>query len=148
MKKFKNELSTHSFQQGFTLIEIMVVVLIIGLLTALIAPNFFNRVDQAGQAAAKADIATISNQLALYRLDNFNYPTTSEGLQALVTNPGKSTWTGYLDSIKTDPWGNPYQYSFPGTNNSNGFDLWSFGRDGQSGGEGVDADIGNWQTQQ
>lgn len=137
-----------SKQAGFTLIEIMVVVIIIGLLSAVILPNVLGQREKAAKTKAEADISTISNQLQLYRLDNFVYPSTSEGLQALVTNPGKSTWTGYLNKIPKDPWGNQYQYAFPGSNNANGFDLWSTGADSQSGGEGANADIGNWEIAQ
>lgn len=131
-------------QAGFTLIEIMVVVVIIGLLATLILPNVLGRQDQALQIKAKADIRAISGQMALYKLDNFAYPSTSEGIQALVTNPGKSTWRGYLDKAPKDPWNNDYQYAYPGQKNSNSFDLWSYGSDGAAGGEGTAADIGNW----
>lgn len=137
-----------SKQVGFTLIEIMVVVIIIGLLMTVILPNVFGQKEKAARTKAQADIASISNQLQLYRLDNFSYPSTSEGLQALVTNPGKSTWTGYLNSLPIDPWGNQYQYAFPGSNNPNGFDLWTTGSDKLAGGEGQAADIGNWNTEQ
>jgi len=144
-----NKLNRFSAKQaGFTLIEIMVVVIIIGLLSAVILPNVLGQKDKASVIKAEADISQITNQLQLYRLDNFVYPSTSEGIQALVTNPGKSTWTGYLNSVPKDPWGNDYQYSFPGNNNTNGFDLWSLGADRQAGGEGQNADIGNWNIEQ
>ena len=148
MNKLNNAQLKFSKQAGFTLIEIMVVVIIIGLLSAVILPNVLGKRDQAAKIKAEADISTITNQLQLYRLDNFVYPSTSEGLQALVSNPGKSTWTGYLNSLPKDPWGNQYQYAFPGNNNADGFDLWSLGADSQSGGEGSNADIGNWETGQ
>ncbi len=131
-------------QSGFTLIEIMVVVVIIGLLATLILPNVLGRQDQALQVKAKADIRAISGQLALYKLDNFAYPTTSEGINALVTNPGKNTWRGYLDKLPKDPWNNDYQYLAPGQKNPTTFDVWSNGSDGAPGGEGTAADIGNW----
>lgn len=133
-------------QSGFTLIEIMVVVVIIGLLATLILPNILGRQDQALQVKAKADIRTISGQLSLYKLDNFSYPSTSEGLQALVSNPGgKSSWRGYLDKLPKDPWDNSYQYLSPGQKNTKTFDLWSYGSDGAPGGEGTAKDIGNWE---
>jgi len=142
MNIFKT-MQRHS-QSGFTLIEIMVVVVIIGLLATLILPNVLGRQDQALEVKAKADIRAIAGQMALYKLDNFSYPSTSEGVQALVVNPGKSTWRGYLDKAPKDPWNNDYQYAFPGQKNTNSFDLWSYGSDGASGGEGTAADIGNW----
>jgi general secretion pathway protein G len=132
-------------QSGFTLIEIMVVVVILGLLATLILPNVLGRQDQALQVKAKADVQQIANQLALYKLDNFAYPTTAEGIQALVSNPGgKPNWRGYLKTKPKDPWGNDYQYLSPGQKNKD-FDIWSFGSDGASGGTGTAADIGNWE---
>lgn len=133
-------------QTGFTLIEIMVVVVIIGLLATFILPNVIGRADQAEQTKAKADIRQIENQMAMYRLDNFQYPTTAQGISALVTDPGtRGTWRGYLDKAPKDPWGNEYQYLYPGQKNPKSFDLWSFGSDGAQGGEGRNADIGNWE---
>lgn len=134
-------------QSGFTLIEIMVVVIIIGLLSAMIVPNLFDKQARAFQAKAGSDISTISSELELYRLDLFSYPTTSEGLQALVSNPGKSNWNGYLTKLPKDPWGNAFQYQSPGTRNPNSYDLWSFGSDGLAGGEGARKDIGNWDPE-
>jgi len=133
-------------QAGFTLIEIMVVVIIIGLLSAMILPNMFAKVDQATIIKAKNDISKIESAMSLYRLDNFAYPTTAEGIQALITNPGKSTWTGYLEKTPEDPWKNEYQYANPGTHNPDKFDLWTLGSDGAPGGEGAAADIGNWDV--
>jgi general secretion pathway protein G len=132
--------------RGFTLIEIMVVVVIIGLLAAFVAPNLIGNIDRAAVTRAKGDIRTIDNALNLYRLDNFRYPSTDEGLQALVTNPGESVapnWKQYLRSLSSDPWNNPYQYVSPGRNGSD-YDVYSFGADGQEGGTGLDADIGTW----
>ena len=132
---------------GFTLIEIMVVVVIIGLLAAIVAPNFMSNIDTAQINAAKQEIRTIETSLNLFRLDNFRYPTTEEGLDALVRSPGgniQATWKQYLPRLGTDPWNNPYQYENPGTRGGGDFDLYSFGRDGQDGGEGLDSDIGNW----
>ena len=134
-------------QQGFTLIEIMVVVIIIGLLGTLIVPNIIGNQEKALEIKAKADVRAISTQLSMYKLDNFAYPTTAQGLQALVSNPGKSTWRQYLDKVPLDPWQNPYQYAYPGAKNPNSYDIWSWGADGAPGGEGTAADIGNWETQ-
>lgn len=135
-------------QSGFTLIEIMVVVVIIGLLSTLILPNVVNQQDKAMQVKAKAEISQLSGQIAMYKLDNFTYPTTAEGIQALVTNPGgKSGWTQYRTSKPKDPWQNEYQYLYPGQKNPNSYDLWSYGADGAPGGEGYAADIGNWEAE-
>lgn len=135
-------------QDGFTLIEIMVVVIIIGLLSALVVPNLFDKQTRAFQIRAQSDISRIGSELELYRLDTFTYPSTSEGLQALVTNPGKSNWNGsYLKKIQKDPWDNDYQYQSPGTHNPDGYDLWSFGSDKVAGGEGSAKDIGNWEEE-
>lgn len=136
-------------QGGFTLIEIMVVVIIISILSALVAPQFFNKLDQAKEIAVQNDIKSISSQMAMYRLDNYNYPSTSDGINALVSNTGKQTWRGpYLNKMPLDPWKNEYQYQFPGTRNPNSFDIWSLGADGQPGGEGSAMDIGNWDSSQ
>ena len=135
-----------SAQAGFTLIEIMVVVIIIGLLATLILPNVLGQQDRAFEVKAKADIRAIGTQMSMYKLDNFSYPNTSEGIQALVTNPGgKKTWRGYLPKMPKDPWNNEYQYAYPGTNNPTTFDIWSLGSDGAPGGEGSAKDIGNWE---
>lgn len=131
---------------GFTLIEIMVVVVILGILAALIAPNVISRIDTAQSTKVKQDIRAIESALKLYRLDRFRYPTTEEGLAALVTPPADTTqaWPsgGYLDRLPTDPWNRPYLYLQPG--NHGEFDVYTLGRDGAEGGEGVDADVGNW----
>ncbi len=132
-------------QRGFTLIEIMVVVIIIGVLTALIAPNIIGQSDTARITAAQADIRTISMSLDLYKLDNFNYPTTDQGLEALVTKPTGTpepkNWKqgGYLPKLPEDPWGNPYVYISPGVDGP--YDLYSMGADGQEGGTENAADI-------
>ncbi|MGB5352197.1 MAG: type II secretion system major pseudopilin GspG [Woeseia sp.] len=136
-----------SRQQGFTLIEIMVVVIILGILAAIVAPNVIGRVGDAQIAAAKQDLRGIENALKFYRLDNFSYPSTEQGLQALVSRPNDPNlrnWKqgGYLDRMPKDPWGNPYQYLNPGNNGE--VDIYTLGRDGRPGGEGEDADIGNW----
>ena len=141
----ENKNKINKRQSGFTLIEIMVVVVIIGLLATFILPNVIGNQDIAFQKGARAKISQLSSQLALYKLDNFSFPTNSQGLQALVTNPGgKKNWRQLLPKIDKDPWDNEYQYQFPGTKNPSSFDLWSFGADGQPGGEGFNADVGNW----
>lgn len=133
---------------GFTLIEIMVVVVIMGVLAALVVPRLMGRTDDARILAAKQDIATLMQALKLYRLDNQRYPTTEQGLQALVARPSAApippNWKtgGYLDRLNRDPWGNPYQYQFPGTRGE--VDVFSFGADGKPGGTATDADIGSW----
>ena len=131
---------------GFTLIEIMVVVVILGILAALIAPNVINRIDDAQAVKAQQDLRAIESALKLYRLDNFRYPDTEDGLEALITPPQdpNARWPagGYLDRLPKDPWDRPYLYLHPG--NQGEFDIYSLGRDGQQGGEGLDADIGNW----
>lgn len=133
-------------QSGFTLIEIIVVVVIIGLLAAVVAPNFLGKVGQAQRSAAAADIKSIESALSLYKLDNFKYPSTSEGLEALVSNPGSAkNWNQYLKDKPTDPWGNEYQYLSPGQKNKD-FDIWSNGADGAAGGTDDNADIGNWKS--
>ncbi len=135
-------------QQGFTLIEIMVVIVIIGILAALIVPKIMSRPDQARIIAAKQDIGTIVQALKLYKLDNHSYPTTEQGLDALIkkptTPPVPSNWKsgGYLEHLPVDPWGKPYQYLNPGLHGQ--IDVFSFGADGAPGGEGNDADIGSW----
>ena len=133
-------------QRGFTLIEIMVVVIIISILTAVVAPNLFPQVYKAQKIKAETDIKSISGQLSLYKLDNYKFPSSGEGLKSLVNDNGKKTWNGpYMDSLPKDPWDNEYQYQYPGTKNPRGFDLWSLGADGAPGGEGEDRDLGNWQ---
>jgi general secretion pathway protein G len=129
------------------LIEIMVVVIIIGILAAIVAPNVIGRVDDAQITKAKAEIANIDNAMKFYRLDNFTYPSSEQGVEALVTKPADpniKNWKagGYLERVPQDPWGNPYLYLNPG--NQGEIDIYTLGRDGSPGGEGVDADIGNW----
>lgn len=135
--------------RGFTLIELMVVLVIIGLLAALIVPNVLDRADDARLTAARTDVANLMQALKLYKLDNQRFPTAEQGLQALVTKPtagpNAPNWKPYLEKLPKDPWGNDYQYVNPGVKNAAGVDVFSFGADGQSGGEGKDADIGSWQ---
>jgi general secretion pathway protein G len=139
------EVAMQNVQRGFTLIEIMVVVVILAVLGALVVPQILSKVDQARVTAAKTDIRTISGALDSYRLDNFKYPTTEQGLQALVKQPADPTITnyatgGYLRTVPKDPWGNPYVYVTPGADGRD-YDITSYGRDGKPGGEGPDADI-------
>ena len=134
-------------EAGFTLIEIMVVVVILGILAALVAPNVISRIDDAQINRAKQDIRAVESALHLYRLDNFKYPTTDQGLEALVSQPADPSirnWRqgGYLDKLPVDPWGAPYQYLYPGQNGE--FDVFTLGADQQPGGEGINSDIGNW----
>jgi general secretion pathway protein G len=138
--------------RGFTLIEIMVVVVIIGLLAALILPNVFGRVEQAKVTKARSDIQGLETALTMFKLDNYKYPSTDLGLRALSERPNDPTvrnWQegGYIKRVSNDPWGNPYQYVFPGTRGQD-YDLFSFGADGVEGGEGANADIGNWNLGQ
>lgn len=134
---------------GFTLIEIMVVIVILGILGALVIPNIIGRTGEARVTAAKSDIKAIANALNLYKLDNFSFPSTDQGLQALVEQPTgfpePKNWNpeGYLDKLPRDPWGNPYEYISPGQHGK--YDLSSLGADGAPGGEGDAADINNWE---
>jgi len=134
-------------QRGFTLIELMVVLVIIGVLAALIVPNVIERADDARVTAARTDINNLMQALKLYRLDNQRYPTAEQGLQALLTHPtagpAAPNWKPYVEKLPNDPWGHPYQYMNPGIKGE--IDVLSFGADGQSGGEGKNADIGSWQ---
>jgi general secretion pathway protein G len=137
---------------GFTLIEIMAVVLIIGLLSTIVGAAIFQQVDKGRVAAAAAQLRNLEGALELYRMDNGRFPTTEQGLDALVQAPTLEPLPrnyppgGYLKGgrVPTDPWGEIYQYEMPGVNNAHAFDLWSLGADGSPGGEGVDADITNW----
>lgn len=140
--------SSRRSQQGFSLIEIMVVVVIMGILATLIVPNLLDRPDQARAVAARQDIGAISQALKLYRLDNGRYPTSEQGLQALVSKPTAgpvpNNWRSYMDRLPNDPWGAPYQYLNPGVHGE--IDVFSLGADSQPGGEGNNADIGTWQN--
>ena len=132
---------------GFTLIELMVVLVIIGVLAALIVPNVLNRADDARATAAKTDVNNLMQALKLYKLDNQRYPTAEQGLPALLvkptTGPIPINWKSYVDKLPNDPWGRPYQYLNPGIKGE--VDVMSFGADGQAGGEGKNADVGSWQ---
>ena len=135
-------------EAGFTLIEILVVIVILGILAALVVPRVLERPDEARIIAAKSDIAAIMQALKLYRLDSQRYPTTEQGLAALVTRPSQApvppNWkpNGYVERLPKDPWGQPYQYLNPGLRGE--IDVYSFGADGQPGGTGIDTDIGSW----
>ncbi len=135
--------------RGFSLIEILVVVVIIGILAAVIVPRFMDEPDRARVAKAQQDIQAITTALNMYRLDNYVYPSSEQGLEALVSRPSgrpeAPNWRsgGYLDDLPEDPWGREYQYLYPGVHRE--FDVWSLGADGSPGGEGINAEIGNWQ---
>ena len=152
---FRRQVSRARFAReprGFTLIEIMVVVVIIGLLAAVIVPQVVSKVDEARVAKAKQDIASMETALTMFRLDNSKYPSTDQGLATLSTQPTDPTirhWRpgGYVKRISKDPWGNDYQYVFPGTHGGE-YDLFSLGADGQPGGEDNNADIGNWNVEE
>lgn len=141
-KQMKRQMS------GFTLIEIMVVIVILGILAAVVVPRIMDNPDKARVIKAKQDVRSIEGALELYRLDNFNYPSTDQGLEALVSEPSGSpeakNWKtgGYMKRLPNDPWGNEYQYMSPGVNGD--VDIFTFGADGDEGGEDMNADIGNW----
>ena len=132
---------------GFTLIELLVVLTIIGVLAALIVPNVLNRAEEAKVTAARTDISNLMQQLKLYKLDNQRFPSAEQGIEALVRKPTAGSvppnWKPYIDKLPNDPWGRPYQYVNPGIKGE--VDVFSFGADGQSGGEGTNADVGSWQ---
>ncbi|TCK03540.1 type II secretion system major pseudopilin GspG [Marinobacterium mangrovicola] len=138
----------HHSSAGFTLMEIMVVIFIIGLLVAIVAPNVLSNQDKAVEQKVRADLATLEQALDMYRLDNLRYPSTEQGLAALVTRPAQPPEPrsyrddGYIRRLPEDPWGMPYQYRMPGEHGR--IDVFSLGADGLPGGEGSDADIGNW----
>ena len=145
-----NKLATpllRRMHRGFTLIELMVVLVIIGMLAAIIVPNVLDRADDARVTAARTDVNNLMQALKLYKLDNQRYPSAEQGLQALLTKPTTvpvpMNWKPYLDKLPNDPWGHTYQYLNPGIKGE--VDVMSFGADGLSGGEGKDADIGSWQ---
>ena len=154
MTQFNHSMATarRARHAGFTLIEIMVVVIIIGLLAAVIVPQFLGRVDDARVTKAKQDVQAMQTALTMFKLDNYVYPSTDMGLKALAQKPDAATvknWRpgGYLQHVNKDPWGNDYQYQLPGTHGGE-YDLYSFGADGKPGGEGYDADVGNWNLDQ
>ena len=138
-------------QYGFTLIEVMVVVVILGILAAIVVPKVMDNPDKARVTTARAEIRNLESALKMYKLDNFTYPSTEQGLEALVQKPSGSpearNWQagGYIDRLPRDPWGNDYLYLNPGVHGE--IDIYSLGADGQPGGSGYDADIGNWNLQ-
>lgn len=133
-------------QAGFTLIELMVVVVILAILAAIAVPMLMDRPDEAREVKAKQDISALSSALQLYRLDNFRYPTTDQGLEALVSKPTGEpvprNWKPYMERLPKDPWGRDYLYLSPGQHGD--FDIFTYGANGVQGGEGADATIGNW----
>ncbi len=143
IKQFRNA--------GFTLIEVMVVIVILGILASFVVPRLIDNPDKARHAKVQQDVRTLESALNLYKLDNFNYPSTDQGLDALAQKPSGTpeprNWKegGYIQALPNDPWGNAYQYLNPGVRGS--IDVYSFGADGQEGGEGVNADVGNWVSQ-
>ncbi|MDH4060586.1 MAG: type II secretion system major pseudopilin GspG [Aquincola sp.] len=147
MRSITRPSRAHAAHQGFTLIELLVVLVIIGVLGALIVPNLFSSVDDARRTAARTDINTLMQSLQRYKLDNQRFPTADQGLAALVTKPtvgpAAPNWRPYQNKLPNDPWGRPYQYANPGVKGE--VDVFSYGADGQAGGEGNDADIGSWQ---
>jgi general secretion pathway protein G len=141
------KIQTRRNSDGFTLIEIMIVVVIIGILAATILPQFIGQSKTAKINAAKGSVQTLQSAVELFNVNLDRYPTMEEGLEVLMTMPadGEGKWRGpYLKKMELDPWGHPYQYKVPGTHHPASFDLWSRGADGADGGEGDDADIGNW----
>ena len=147
----RKKLNHHRLQQGFTLIEIMVVVVIIGILASVVVPRIMDNPDKARRAKAKNDIRALESALDIYRLDNFVYPTTDQGLEALVTQPTTPpeppNWKqgGYIKKLNKDPWGNDYLYLNPGEHGE--IDIYSLGADGAPGGEGPNKDIGSWDQE-
>ena len=148
MQKLNSRKNLKKVQKGFTLIEIMVVVVVIAIMGAMIGPTLFSKVQQAEEARIAQDIRTIESALKFYRLDNFRYPTQAQGLEALAENPAElDKWNGpYLEDVPLDPWGEMYGYRYPGTQGKD-FDVFSLGADAQEGGEGSDQDWGNWNIQ-
>ena len=142
-------MNTNKKQAGFTLLEVMVVVVILGILATFVVPNLLGNKEKADQKKALADIVSLENALDMYKLDNNVYPTTDQGLEALVkkpSNPEPRNYRdgGYIKRLPKDPWGNAYQYLSPGDKGK--IDVFTFGADGQEGGQGINADIGNWNV--
>jgi general secretion pathway protein G len=147
LARLKGKVRRSRLVRGFTLIELMVVLVIIGVLAALIVPNVLDRADDARATAARTDIGNLMQALKLYRLDNQRYPSASQGLKALIVKPTDDpippNWKATIEKLPNDPWGHPYLYLNPGLKGE--IDVFSFGADGQAGGEGKNADIGSWQ---
>jgi len=148
MKTEQNSNANKNSMQGFTLMEILIVVVILSILAITVVPQFMDAPDKARIAKTQADVKNIETALSMYKLDNYSYPSTSQGLNALIQKPSGTpeakNWkpSGYLSQLPNDQWGNPYQYLNPGSRGL--IDVYSFGADGQPGGDGLDADIGNW----
>jgi general secretion pathway protein G len=142
---YRNEQDRTRNRKGFTLIELLVVMVILGMLAALVGPQIFGKVGKGKQSAARTQIEMLGQALDSYRLDTGKYPTTSEGLNALSTNPGAQGWSGpYLKkAVPNDPWQKPYQYQSPGSHGD--YDLFSYGADGAAGGEGENKDVNSWE---
>lgn len=151
MQKVQTKLNKSRKQGGFTLLEVMVVIVILGVLASLVVPNLLGNKEKADQQKAVTDIVALENALDMYKLDSSVYPTTDQGLDALVSKPSSSPeprnyrTDGYIKRLPKDPWGNDYQYLSPGDNGT--IDIFTLGADGQEGGEGASADIGNWNMQ-
>lgn len=143
--------SRNALQAGFTLVEVMVVVIIIGLLAGIVVPNVMDNLDKANIQKARADMGALQTALKLYRIDNFTYPTTEQGLEALVSKPSIAPVprnykaSGYIDTLPRDPWGGEYQYLSPADGHE--YDIYSLGADGVSGGEGQNADVSVWDNE-
>jgi general secretion pathway protein G len=148
MKRSNPNRHRSSHVQGFTLIELMIVVVILGMLATMVMPKVLSKPEQARRTKAKVDIRSMQSALALFKTDTGRFPSTSEGLQALVTNPGLDGYDseGYLERVPTDPWGNAYVYLCPGIH-SKGYDLESYGKDGEDGGTDDDADVESWNIE-
>jgi general secretion pathway protein G len=147
VRRRHNRQIRHTLRRGFTMIELMVVLVIIGLLAALIVPNVLDNAEKARVTAAKTDVGRLMQALKMYKLDNYKYPGADQGLEALVNKPQggavPTNWKRYVDKLPTDPWGHPYQYANPGVRGE--VDVFSYGADGQPGGENENADVGSWQ---
>lgn len=143
------KLKRRSKRAGFSLLELMVVLVILGLLATIVVINVLPSQDRAMVEKATADIRTLEQAVELYRLEMLSYPSTEDGLEALVNGPSDNSLavrfpsSGFIRRLPDDPWGNPYQYLYPGENGE--FDIFTLGQDGRAGGDGLDADIGNWQ---
>ena len=147
----RSERSERRKRAAFTLLEIMAVVVIMGLLMGIVGTAVFGRINDARVTTTRAQVAQLEAALTFYQMDNGRFPTTEQGLSALIQQPTIApeprhyNASGYMKKLPNDGWDNPYQYEMPGTNNLDGFDIWSLGADGQPGGSGIDADLGNWQ---
>ncbi len=144
----KSEIRNPKFSAGFTLIEVMIVVVILGVLATMVMPKILDKPEQARRTKAKVDIRSIQSALAMFKTDTGRFPATAEGLQSLVANPGARGYSenGYLERVPADPWGNKFIYLSPGVHNKD-YDLVSYGKDGEQGGTGDNADIESWNLE-